>query len=473
MGKGKKLKKLKVCEDQREMLAKIDEFINSKDEVNNLKEGKPGYGYGDIFKHMKEEADAGFEKPSFIGAFKPCEESEDTNFAIPSDPYESEVSYSQSDVDHYMAMEEAMSKFDTDQSAQKTEDKTMERFEIQMTFNKMILQINDSHKTVSIDLNGYCDRLDDIIPYEDIVEEFTDDDAENVANLIRDVILPKLYPTYVWDQDTAKGRIKSMDEGRNMNYYVGSYGNAACGYIVSDECLEAFTRAYIYGKYYMGEDTFCSVIQAIMMLYPYKAIAQYAYRHIGDETPIDGKVFMHHVLTVDVVDENNNPIEDSWDFVIDPDSEPEPDKLINTLLMEAAFPHEDDYGEYGESAGEVDEDDEESILDESTEEALQQNMNQVVENVKETTAVEEPAAEPTEPEEKLIPEAEPVKEFPSVTFEGKSVSDYEEAEEEEVPDIFNDEEEYEIPEKPAKVPMPKKISKSDDDDTSFVVKRRN
>jgi hypothetical protein len=209
------------------------------------------------------------------------------------------------------------------------------------------------------------------------------------------------------------------------------------------------------------------------MLYPYKAIAQYAYRHIGDETPIDGKVFMHHVLTVDVVDENNNPIEDSWDFVIDPDSEPEPDKLINTLLMEAAFPHEDDYGEYGESAGEVDEDDEESILDESTEEALQQNMNQVVENVKETVSVEEPAAEPVEPEEKLIPEAEPAEVFPSVTFEGKSVSDYEEAEEEEVPDIFNDEEEYEIPEKPAKVPMPKKISKSDDDDTSFVVKRRN
>lgn len=472
MGKGKKLKKLKVCEDQREMLAKIDEFINSKDEVvNNLEEGKPSNGLGDIFKHTKEE----FERPSFIGAFKPCEESAEEEFVTPSeDPYESYVSYSQADVDQYMAMEDAISKFDTDQPAQKTEDKTMERFEIQMNFNKMILQIVDSHKTVSIDLNGYCDRLDDIISYEDIVEEFTDEDAENVANLIREAVLPKLYPTYVWDQDSAKGRIKSMDEGRNMNYYVGSYGNAACGYIVSDECLEAFTRAYIYGKHYMGEDVFCAVVEAIMMLYPYKAIAQYAYRHIGDEVPIDGKVFMHHVLTIDVVDENNDPIEDEWDFVIDPESEPSPDKLIHTLLGDMVFPYEEDYGEYGESAGEVDEDDEESILDESTEEALQQNMNQVVENVKETVPAEEPVAEPAEPEEKLIPEAEPVKEFPSVTFEGKSVSDYEEAEEEEeVPDIFNDEEEYEIPEKPAKVPMPKKISKSDDDDTSFVVKRRN
>lgn len=417
---GKKNKKEK---DQQAMLAEINAFLDG--DVTNVPEFD-----------TNEVVDTTEERPSILGAFKSCDEYPMSDINIPDDyPEFTDISDVQG----------VASVYSQKKYTARTEQN--DKYQVTIAFDKLVLTIKDSHKSVSLDLNGYCERMSDIVSVDEL-DDVDDDDSSIIADLLVEVILPRMYPQYVWNLNKMKGRIMSVSEGRPITHFVGISDDNGLGYIITDESINAFILAYMYARYYIGVEAFRDKLTSLMLMYPVEAIIQYAARH-GNEKLVPGCGDFLRDITAITVNSITNDEADGNEFDFDLyDHFNDGNEEEDDILPEA------DYS--------VDED----VVDAEEKPYTPPTIQEIIDNTEE---VEPETFKQIELEEE---QGEPV---PTVTINGVPVSEYEEPAEDETTDIFADDEDDESfapVDKAEKVAIKKPKKEEDSSDESFVVKRR-
>lgn len=341
MSKKKKNKYDISGDKQRQMLEELNEFL---------------YGDNEKQPNFDDDADCVVERQndvSFLGAFKPCKVYDDKSSpSIPgaSDEEVKEILQSYYKTDEETEIDEEI----TLQDDQRYSD--INRFNIRISFNKLILTISDSHKTISIDINGYCDRTDDIASIDEI-DDIDADDVDTLSSLLIHDIIPHMYPTHMWNKINVSGRIISPSEGRPDEYFIGDVDSFGIGYVVPMSSIDALMAAYEYARHYIGASKFVKLIKATMLLYPVEAVINYVYRHRNDEMLDVTSEFISEITSDVKTNEDGSYVDDSYDF------------YINDYVIGNIFERDSEDDDSDDSDDEDDEEDNEESSPEIAEES--------------------------------------------------------------------------------------------------------